>query len=355
MKAAEIRKKLDKNYPKTIFTGSELDAMAVSRLPSGSFVFDLLTGGGIPKNRITVFHGPKSSSKSTFAQRLVGMFQTLHPDLQALYVDFEGTFDWKWADSYIPDRDRCIVVKPDYAEVGIDIIKAYAEDAEDVGLVVVDSLGGIIPTAEADAAAADYTQIGLQVKLVNRMIRILLPRMSQAGKAGRELSVIAVNQVRANMSKAPGGYGSPYSQPCGKFLEHAASMDIRFYSGEYTNQQGIPVKVKHKFLVDKNKVSVPKRQGVLEYYIAAVGGYSIGEMDEEKVVITYAKRAGVIQRDGAKWIIPSTKKEPYTFGSMLEMMKTFREDAKLFAAVKKATLKACLANPFLSGDEEEEK
>lgn len=349
--AKDIKAKFDKIHPRSIYTGDEIKGMVVPRLSSGSFVFDMVTAGGIPKNRITVFHGPKSSSKTTFALRIAGQFQQLHPELTVAFIDFEGTFDWGWAEAYIPDRSRIHVVQPDFGEEGIDMAKAYATEAEDVGLIIIDSLAGIIPTAEAEAAAADYTQLGLQVRLVNRLLRALIPHMSQVNKRGGDLTVVAINQIRANMNKA-GPYASPFSQPCGKLLEHAASMDIRFYGGDYEKVQGIPVKVKHKFQVEKNKVGLPKRSGELAFYLAEVEGYKPGEMDEEKVVLTYAKRAGLVLRDGNKWTIPMKSGEDMQFANMLELVRKLREDRKLFSSLKKATVRACIANPFLTADEE---
>lgn len=348
--AAALKAKFDKTKPKSIYTGAEVEGLIVPRIPSGSFVFDMITAGGIPKNRITVFHGPKSSSKTTFALRMAGMYQTLHPDKTVVYVDFEGTFDKKWASSYIVDWDRIHIVEPDYGEEGVDMIKAYATEADDAGLIIIDSLAGIEPTAVTEIDAADYLQLGIQVRLINRLLSLLSIRTTQTRKAGGELTVLAINQIRANMNKT-GPYSAAFSQPGGKKLEHAASMDIRFYGGEYEKVQGIPVKVKHKFQVEKNKVGLPKRSGELAYYISDVGDHKAGEMDEEKVVVTYAKRAGVIQRDGNKWVLP-LKKETVNFASMTELIKYLQENPKVFVAVKKATVRACIVNPFLSADEE---
>ena len=136
-------------------------------------------------------------------------------------------------------------------------------------------------------------------------------------------------------------------------LEHAASMDVKFYTGEYEKAQGVPVKVTHKFQVEKNKVGLPKRSGELSYYLTDVPstGHKTGELDEDKIVLTYAKRAGVIVRDGNKWLIPMKTGDPLVFDNMLALMRHLRDDQKLFSALKKATIKACIVNPFLSADE----
>lgn len=351
MKADALKRKLEKKYPKTIYTGEEIKGITVARLPSGSFVFDMITGGGLPKNRFTVFHGPKSSSKSTFALRVIGQFQTLYPDMVATLIDFEGTFDEAWAANFLPDRDRLHLIQPDYGEQGVDMAKAYAAEAEDCGLIVVDSLAAINATKEAESDAADNMQIGLQVKLINRLIRVLLPLLSQAKKRGQDLTILFINQIRANMAKS-GPYGAQYSQPGGKFLEHASSMDVRFYTGEYTKSREISVKVKHTMMVDKNKTATPKRSGDLVYWLQNVKGHAIGELDEFDVVLTYARRAGIIVKDGATFVIPF-KKEPLVFKTLGELHETLKEDPKLFQRVKTLTLRECIKNPYFTSEDKE--
>jgi len=346
--AAELKARFDKSKPKSIYTGVEIEGLKVPRIPSGAFTFDMLTGGGIPRDRITVFHGAKSTSKTTFALRIAGSYQAMNPDKTVVFVDFEGTFDWEWAKDYIPDPDRFHVVKPDYGEEGIDMIKAYITEADDVGLLIIDSLASIEPTAVMDKDAADLLKIGSQVHLINRLIAMLTVRMSQIRKAGGTLTTIAINQVRANMNpRSP----APHTQPGGYKLEHAASMDIKFYPGKYTEIQGMAVKVTHRFMLDKSKVSVPKRAGDFTYYLTDIDGHKAGEMEEISTIVTYAKRAGIILREGNKWTIPLKKGDPLIFDTALPMMKHLQEDHKLLMAIKKATIKACIINPFMSADE----
>lgn len=351
MRADALKKKLDKKYPKTIYTGEEIKGISVARLPSGSFVFDMITGGGLPKNRFTVFHGPKSSSKSTFALRVIGQFQTLYPDMMAALIDFEGTFDEKWAEHFLPDRDRLHLIQPDYGEIGVDMAKAYAAEAEDCGLIVVDSLAAINATKEAESDAADNMQIGLQVKLINRLIRVLLPLLSQAKKREQDLTILFINQIRANMNKS-GPYGAQYSQPGGKFLEHASSMDVKFYSGEYTKSRELAVKVKHTMMVEKNKTATPKRSGDLVYWLQQFKGHEIGELDEFDVVLTYARRAGVIIKDGNNFVIP-LKKDPITFKTLTDLTEEMRTNIKLFQRIKALTLRECIKNPYFTAEEKE--
>jgi len=343
VKADELKKKLDKRFPQAIYTGEGLTKVTVPRIASGSFMFDVLTGGGIPVNRFTEFHGPRSVGKSTFALIVAREFIKNNPDRKVVYADFEKTWDWDYSSKFI-DKEHVHMFQPDYGEEGIDILLEYAKNADDAGLVIVDSVSHITATAETEGSATDNPQRALNVKLINRMIRMLIPPMSAANKAGRPITVLLLNQARVNMNAGP--YGSPYSSPGGEFLKHALTMDIAFYTAKLKKSKEIPYYATHKFMVDKNKVGIPKRTGEMSWYIADFQGHTTGEIDENEAIVAYAKRAGLILREGAKWVIP-TKKEPLVFGSALELLKAMSEDPKLNSRLKAATIRECVANPFI--------
>lgn len=347
MKASDLRRKLERDFPKAVNEGKEVRNIVVPRLSSGNFVFDLITQGGIPMHRLTVFHGPKQTSKTTFALMVLGKFLRENPKYKALVVDFEHGFDWDLAKCYITNIDQLIVVQPDYGEQGIDIAKRYLEGADDIGFYLMDSLGQIDSIKEVEADAADYIQLGMQVKLVNRLLRIMRYNISVAKKDNRHCHAILINQVRANMNRR-GHMGSPYSQPCGKLLEHAASMDVRFYTGKYKEMRKIPVAVEHEMLIEKNKMGIPKRRGFLKYWLADVNGNKAGDFNEKEVVLSHAKRVGVVDRVGVKWKVGNKE-----FGTINEVLQAFKENKKMYEKVKERTLKICVEDVLASTEESE--
>jgi len=360
MKASDMVTKMNKEFPHSVREGVSLRDMTVPRLPSGCFSFDLITGGGIPMSRVSVLHGDKSSGKSTFALRVAGNFQKMYPHLTVLYVDFENTFDYAWAKFFLNPEKNFVLISPDYGEQGIDMVKAFATKTEDVGLIIVDSLASIIPTAEAEAGATENPQIGLQVKQINRMIRGLLPPMTMAKKMGRDMTILFINQVRANMNA--GKFGAQTSQPGGKYLGHVASLDCRFYAKEYKKKGTVAYAVLQSVVVDKNKVGLPKRSSDFLTFLTRYGKFKPGDVDEIKTVIAYAKRAGLIERDGATWKIKLVKKakkgeaeaEPLTFPKLDALIAALEEQPRLFAKVKSITLRTCIENPVLLGDAQAE-
>jgi recombination protein RecA len=351
MNTDDIVNKLKKDYPKTLYVGDENDKLIVRRLPSNCFMFDMLTGGGVPKNRYVHIHGPKSCGKTTFSLRMARSLMLERPDLKVAFIDFEGTFDKDWAARFLPSKDNLITVRPDYGEEGVDIARGLIE-ADDLGLLVIDSLGGITSVKQADAGASEYAPVAIQVKLINHLLRVIFPFVSQAWKEDRDLTIILLNQVRINMNA--GKYGSPYSPLGGEYLKHMISMGVRLYPGKFSHSRGVPIKADHEFKIDKNKVGLPERKGEFTMWYADVEGHKAGDIDEDDVVLAYAKRAGIIKREGTNTVIPMRRK-PLVFDTQAALLAEFATNRKLFETVKKATLKICIANPLFTADEKEEK
>jgi len=350
MKTDEIVTKLKKEYPKTLYTGNENQKLYVKRLQSGCFMIDMLTGGGIPKNRNVHIYGQKSCGKTTLALRLAASMMKESPHLKVGFIDFEGTFDKDWAAKFLPSTDNLITVRPDYGEEGVDIARAMVE-ADDLGMLVIDSLGGITAIKQADASATEFAPMAIQVQLINKMLRMIFPFVSQAWKEDRDMTIVLLNQIRINMNA--GKYGSPHSPLGGEYLQHMLTMSIKLWKGEFTHSKGVPIKAKHKFKVDKNKVSSSERSGEFTMWHTDIDGHHAGDIDEDEVVLTYAKRSGVIRREGTKTVIPMRSK-PLVFATQGELLAEFAVNRKLFEKVKAATLKACIKNPLFSANEKED-
>jgi recombination protein RecA len=335
--------KLLKKY--VFYTATEIPQ--VERLRSGIFVFDLITGGGIPLGRFTEFHGDKSTGKSTMSLRLANKYLKMFPDKLALYIDFELSYDPKWASYFVEDLKRLYVLQPDYGELGIDFIVNACKEPE-VGFVIIDSIAAIVPTAEADSDM--FTQfIGLQARIVNSMFRKLLPVISQAKRDGRFLTFILINQIRTKIDRV--GYGNQITKPAGKMQDAVVSMDIRFYTKEYKKVGDIPVKIVHQVNVEKNKVGGnPKRTGQFEMYLTDYEGYKTGEVDNVGVIITIAKKVGLLIREGNKW-----KMQKREFKNLIEV-KSFIREPKIREELSDYLLEKVIKEPqlLIEGASEEE-
>jgi len=140
-------------------------------IPSGLFI-DKLTGlGGVPKGVITEIFGDESIGKSSVCLQLVANAQKL--GLKCLWCDVEWSYDVRYAASLGVDNSKLGIIRERFAETTLDAI----EEAVDSGkwdLIILDSVGGILPRAEAEKDAAGKT-IGGQAGLIAKFCRKIVP------------------------------------------------------------------------------------------------------------------------------------------------------------------------------------
>ena len=290
-----------------------VDAEKLELLENGTFpawstgcaVVDILTGiGGLPKGRIVEVFGRYSSGKSNLLISTAAQVQK--EGKKVVWLDFERTFSAKWAKVMGLDctnSDTFMLVRADASrtvEDGFDIISKLlsSPDAENIGLIVWDSLGGSVSEAEADkTSASDNAKVASRAGVLN----VELPKLAQRLE-GLELptTVAFVNQVRANfnpMSRkqedTPGGYA----------FKHSASMRIEirevkklvkttvdeFTLAKQTEQIGQRI----KFTIEKTKHGQKGRQ--------AEGTFTFQNgFDNAGILIEYAVARGDFDKISAQ-------------------------------------------------------
>ncbi|MGQ9570678.1 MAG: hypothetical protein ACUVUQ_07515 [Thermodesulfovibrionales bacterium] len=338
-----------KKYQKEqlIYSGGDPTQFNISRIPTGIFIMDILTGGGIPESRVTEFYGAKSTTKSSTVLRIAGNYERKYEDRHILLADFEGTYEREWGQRFIPDMDRLHVLVPDYGEQGIDVIKDMVNENE-IGLLIIDSVANLIPLKEIEADAGDAT-VGLHAKLLNRLFRVLFPVMISRRKTGNPLTIIVVNQLRANVSSRK--FQSPTIKPGGMMQDFLYSLDIRLYTTKIVTVGGLPAKSVHEFTIEKNKLGLQKRSGEFSMNLLNLDGRSpIGSIDELPTVLKYAIKAEIIARVGNKWRYGKQE-----FPNLESVKAALVTDSNLYNAVRQETLEICIKDVrFTAGEKEEE-
>lgn len=303
-----------------IGTADEIEA-AVDVISTGSpGLDDILFCGGIPCGRLIQYYGPAGSGKTMMSMIAIFEAQQKSPTAKQLFLDAEGTFRPDWALKLGVDLKRVMHVSGPSASNGRKIFELMlgvpkkdkknlpdgkskegffdkvAAGELDFNLVVLDSIGAIIPPME------DTAEVGKQnMALLSRFLSTELKKVaSEAQKSN--VPVIFINHVRDVLDPFAGGSG--YTFAGGNQLRHSMSVNIFFQPmtkkelvifDENENKIGHTLKAK----IEKNKFGPWPRD--CQFRVE----FDRGVVDKEDEWFELAIQYGVVQR-------PTV--QSYTFG-----------------------------------------
>lgn len=298
MSASEINKvigEIRKRYGDgTIIKGSE--AKQPYRIPTGIFTFDYATLGGIPHNRVTMFHGAKHSGKTTGACRCMAGAQSSMSDQQVAFIDVEGTYDATWGAKVGVDNEALLLVQPDSGEHAVDLCDGLLR-ARETSLIVIDSLAALLPLKEQESSAED-SLVGAQSRLITSMMRKISAGMIAERKRKHFVSILLINQQRTKI----GGWspsGEPLSLPGGKAVGFFSSLEVQWKNKEIAGKDvhGIDTMThnEHAFSIQKNKMNGGMRTGEFQMVRDADAnkfGLIEGEVDDAATLVAFSKKLG---------------------------------------------------------------
>lgn len=298
----------------------------VERIPTGIFQFDLATGGGVPRGRVTVLYGAESSGKTTVALKLIAYVQRVLKR-KAVYVDLEATYDPQWAAKFGVDTDALVVLQPDTAEQAVDLIEAVMY-AEDMGIVVVDSLAAMVTENEINSEAGKMIVGGASL-MVGKMIRKVTSAISTEGKREHRPAVVLINQTRFKVGVL---FGDPEIMPGGQSPKFAASMIIRLYGKNKLVKEvheGLPTFKETSCILKKWKVPVVNANFEYDLCMIPHGELSIGEAPSWNTVSNYLKQHNLLVNNGKGWDCLGAK-----FKTLGEIQARYTQDADVRAALQ---------------------
>ena len=180
------------------------DEFSFGRIAFGIPALDTLTGGGIPKKRLTLMYGPTNVGKSYLASQVVVNVQKAGGI--AAWIDTELSWDPKWVEKCGIDCSQIMVAQPTNGEEVMDTARELMRAGVDV--IVLDSIAGIVPTAVQNEDFS-YSPIAWQARFINSALPKLLPNLKHGA------AFIAINQVRSSMGPValdamPGGMAQSF-------------------------------------------------------------------------------------------------------------------------------------------------
>jgi len=204
---------------------------------------DALSSGGLPKGRLIQYYGAPGSGKTLMAMLAMKEAQISSPESQQMFIDAEGTFDAHWAEALGLDTARIIVVDGETAVIGRScfemVLGVPKEDKKthllvgkskeglldkimngefNINMIVLDSLGAIIPPGE------DTSVVGkMNMALLARFLTTTFRKLSlDANRAN--VPFIFINHKKANMDP----YGVDHSFSGGNTYAHFLSANVYF-------------------------------------------------------------------------------------------------------------------------------
>lgn len=155
-----------------------------------------------------------------------GMMLNSYEETIVCVIDAEHAFDFEYFSNF-GDPRRLLYVLPSNGEEAMDTASALTSSSV-IDLMIFDSLAHFTPAKEVDASTTEWQQ-GLQARIVNKGIRVMITRSAAMARSGRRLSQIWINQKRQKIGVT---YGSPDVKPSGMGQEFAAHIELKFRSAQ---------------------------------------------------------------------------------------------------------------------------
>lgn len=317
----------------------------VERLPTGIYPFDFASGGGFPRGKLSIVWGRESTGKTNLLLKAIAQNQILEPDKRNVFIDVEHSYDKKWAALLGVDNDKLVLFKPDYGEQAVDIIQA-AMQADDVGVIGIDSIAALIPTNEMDSTA-EKVQVGGNALLVSKLMKKSVLELSKASRRGSWPTIIAINQYRLKIGVM---FGNPETQPGGNALKHTSGLTIHLRGKDIIDSSiddKRPSFKEMKGKIEKFKVPILYQNFEFMFPVITKGGLKIGEVDSWKTVNNQLRDLGWMYKHKGKVICLDAE-----FDTFKAVREYFKLDPEVYIQVQEKITEAFMADMY--GDHEED-
>lgn len=314
-------KEFNKEYKEDIaFRG--IPKRVTEKLPFSSPRANYMTYGGLPRGRIIEFAGEENGGKTTTALDIVANAQPLFireyetemAELEAItkrskveetrlgylrargakqivYADCENTLDEDWARLLGVQVDTMTLLKPQSqtAEQIFEMILQLIE-TDEVGLVVIDSLGVMLSAQAYEKSMEEKTYGGIAMALT------LFSKKAELLCNKYDCTLIGINQMRDDMNSQYGGMITTG----GKAWKHNCSVRLMFRKGSYIDEKGAEVKRSHEtpsgnFVqidVAKTKVFKPDRRSGFYTLRYNTGIDKVADLVETALYYGYIQQSG---------------------------------------------------------------
>ena len=253
---------INKNGLESVRMGVGTAPLNIRRFDVENLYLAYLFRGGMPDSVMYELYGNPSCGKSVLAYFMLACWQKMpeNKDRYAAIFDNESTHDDGWAATLGVDMSRVILWQPknnESAEELFDIIIKFA-DTGDIGFMILDSIGSLVPKARKDKKSFEEKTMGGVAAALTDFVNDFNSR-----RASKHITFVAINQMRED-------FDNQYSKgrsPGGKAFKHHCGIRLVLSDGDYFNIKGEgcskyadPAGFHIIIVVEKNKVTVNDRK-----------------------------------------------------------------------------------------------
>lgn len=325
----------------TVMTASKMPEL--NRFSTGVFILDLAMLGGWQEGVAHMVYGKESAGKTHLLLRAIASFQRKYPDKWVVYVctEGEGAFDEVWAKLNGVNMDMVKLAYPKVGEQAVDVFIAFMQTLE-VGLVVADSVCSFIPKRIIEKSAEEDTQ-GELARLLSKFNSKILCAWMEERVRGHRVTVMYTNQYRFSIGKFVLGDGK--TLPGGRQINHMPNTKLSLASDKTAKKKGDAEEdssaktITTYFKIEKQRFFKTITAGEYEVNHSFDHPYlTPGQPDEIAVVLTWAKKYGIVDGGGATWRIATVDGEKFR---SMDHMVSFMSDAaneEALDALKRAVI-----------------
>lgn len=285
------------------------------KIPFTSPRLNYMLYGGLPRGRIIEFAGDENGGKTTTALDVCKNAQILFEEeyeaelsntndpkrktylesrgvKKVVYADCENTLDEDWAMKLGVNVDDMYVIKPQ-TQVAEDIFQILINmiETDEVGLVVIDSLGVMLSKQAYEKEVGEKTYGGISMPLTR------FTELAVLACRKYDCTIIGINQMRDDLGNPYGGK----TTTGGRAWKHNCSIRLQFAKGDYIDADGNKLNrscespAGNKVLVSIVKTKVDKPDRKTGYYTLM---YDLG-IDEIADLIEVGMKYNIVVKSGA--------------------------------------------------------
>ncbi len=247
--------------------------------PTGSYVLDFITSGGIPKGKIIEFFGKPSSGKSSISLLIAKKF--LEEGGKVLYFDLEKGLTKEYADKFKLNGNFEIL----YTDSGEDCLNTSLKQTNKVDLIIIDSVPFLLPQKDVDS-------LGQRARLVTKFLEKLVFKNDKT-------TFILLNQIRSNF-QGQGGFFAAEESSNINALKHAAHLRLHFCQKDFIRKKGEKVGQRITVKVVKSKVGIPQLSGEVVY------NFRLAQLEESEDILIISQVFELLEKVEGSYVVAET-------------------------------------------------